>query len=132
MSSDTRLRHNLLAIGLITLGFLITAFFGVRALHAFRKFNGHRPPPPGRVETDVDLIRDWMTIPFISRTYQVPPDVIFEALNIPPQKDHDKSLKVLNEEYYPDQDGYLLSLVKETVLAHQPPMNPASASTEAP
>ncbi len=98
MSSDTRLRHNLLAIGLITLGFLITAFFGVRALHAFRKFNGHRPPPPGRVETDVDLIRDWMTIPFISRTYQVPPDVIFEALNIPPQKDHDKSLKVLNEE----------------------------------
>lgn len=132
MSSDTRLRHNLLAIGLITLGFLITAFFGVRALHAFRKFNGHRPPPPGRVETDVDLIRDWMTIPFISRTYQVPPDVIFEALNIPPQKDHDKSLKVLNEEYYPDQDGYLLSLVKETVLAHQPPLKPASASTEAP
>lgn len=132
MSSKTRPRQHLLVIGLIAIGILFTAFFGMRAFHAFRKFNGHRPPPPGKVETDVELIRDWMTIPFISRTYQVPPDVIFEALKISPQKDHDKSLQVLNDEYFPDQDGYVLSLVKETVLAHQPQPNPDSASTEVP
>jgi len=132
MSSKTQPRQYLFVIGLITIGVLFTAFFGMRAFHAFRKFNGHRPPPPGKVETDVELIRDWMTVPFISRTYQVPPDVIFEALKIPPQKDHDKSLKVLNDEYFPDQDGYVLSLVKGTVLAHQPQPIPDSASTEVP
>ncbi|MBI5945123.1 MAG: hypothetical protein HY864_12195 [Chloroflexi bacterium] len=132
MSSKTRPRQHLLVIGLITIGMIFTAFFGMRAFHALRKFNGHRPPPPGKVETDVELIRDWMTIPFISRTYQVPPDVIFETLKITPQKNHDKSLKVLNDEYFPDQDGYVLSLVKATVLAHQPQPNPDSASTEVP
>jgi hypothetical protein len=129
MSSHTSPKQRALVIGLILLGILFTAFFGMRAFHAFRRFNGHRPPPPGKVETDVELIRDWMTIPFISRTYQVPPDVIFEALKIPPQKDHEKSLKVLNEEYYPSQDGYVLNLVKETILAHQPPPTPGSAPT---
>jgi hypothetical protein len=105
--------------GLIIIGILFTAFFGMRAVHAFRKFNGHRPPPPGNVETDVELIRDWMTIPFISRTYQVPPEIIFEALKISPQKGHDKNLKFLNEEYYPDQDGFVLSVIKATILADQ-------------
>lgn len=95
----------------------------MRAFHAFRKFNGQRPPP-GKMKTDVELIRDWMTIPFISRTYQVPPEVIFEALKISLQKDREKSLKILNEEYFPDQDGYVLRLVKEAILAHQPPPIP--------
>ena len=119
MSSKTRPGQRILVIGLIIIGILFTAFFGMRALHAFRKFNGHRPPPPNKIETDVELIRDWMTIPFISRMYQVPPEVFFEALNIPPQKDHDKSLKILNEEYFSDQNGFVLSQVKETILAYQ-------------
>ena len=114
-----------LMIGLILLGILFTGFFGMRAFHAFRKFDGHRPPPRGEVETDVELIRDWMTIPFIARTYQVPPEIIFEALKIPPQKDRDKNLKVLNEEYYPDQDGFVLSVIKATILADQASHPPA-------
>ena len=83
------------------------------------------------IETDVELIRDWMTIPFISRTYQVPPEALFEALNISAQKDHEKSLKVLNEEYYPGQDEFVLKLVKETILANQSPPIPDSAPTTA-
>ncbi len=124
-----------LMIGLIILGVLFTGFFGMRAFRAFRKFDGHRPPPRGEVETDVELIRDWMTIPFISRTYQVPPEVIFEALNIPMQKDRDKNLKVLNEEYYPDQDGFVLSVIKATILANQaslPPTAPLPLTAPAP
>jgi hypothetical protein len=127
MPSNTSTGQRALVISLIILGILFTAFFGMRAFHAFRKFNGHRPPPPGKVETDVELIRDWMTIPFISRMYQVSPEVIFEALNFSPQKDHAKSLKVLNKEYYPDKTGYVLSVVKETILAHQPTPTPVSA-----
>jgi hypothetical protein len=61
MSSHSRFLQRIFVIGLIVIGILFTAFFGMRALHAFRKFNGHPPPPPGKVETDVELIRDWMT-----------------------------------------------------------------------
>ncbi len=115
-------------IALLLLGIVIVAFFGIRVLHGFRKFNGHRPPPPGKVETDVELIRDWMTVPFISRMYHVPDEIIFEALEISPKNNRDKSLKNLNQELFPDNDGVVLDLVKATILEHQPPPAPDASS----
>jgi hypothetical protein len=50
-----------------------------------------RPPPPPR-QTDVSLIAGWMTVPYISRVYRVPPDEIFRALGIPPQGNERRSL----------------------------------------
>ena len=70
MSSKARPQQRILVIGLIVIGILFTAFFGMRALHAFKKFSGLRPPPPGEVETDIELIRYWMTISFISKTHR--------------------------------------------------------------
>jgi hypothetical protein len=134
MSSKTTPKQRALVIGLILLGTLFTIFFGMRALHTFKKFNGHRPPPPGEIETDVELIRDWMTISFISRTYYVPEKIIFDALNISPLGNHNKSLKDLNQDYYADKEGYVLDLVKATILAHhakRPPI-PGSAPSAAP
>ncbi len=129
MSANTNPKQKALVIALIIFGVLFTVFFGMRAARAFRKFDGHRPPPRGEVETDVELIREWMTISFISRTYQVPEKVIFEALDISPVANHEKSLEDINKDYFPDQDGYVLDLVKATVLAHQPPPQPVSAPT---
>lgn len=129
MSANTNPKQKWMVIALIILGVLFTAFFGMRAMRAFKKFDGHRPPPLGEVETDVELIREWMTIPFISHTYHVPEKFIFDALDISPIKNHEKSLEDINQEYFPDQDGYVLDIVKETVLAHQPPPLPDSAPT---
>ena len=131
MSASTNPKQKWLVIALIILGLLFTVFFGMRAARAFRKFDGHRPPPLGEVETDVELIREWMTIPFISHTYHVPEKFLFEALDISPIKNHEKSLEDINQEYFPDKDGYVLELVKATVLAHQPPPQPDSAPTAA-
>ena len=127
--SKTHLQQRALVIGLIIVGILFTAFFGMRVFHAFRKFDGHRPPPHGKVETDVELIRDWMTVPFISHMYHVPDEIIFEELKVPPKENRDKSLKILNDEYFPNQDGHVLDLVKKTILEHQPPTPPASSNT---
>jgi hypothetical protein len=124
MSSTTSPKQRAVVIGLIVLGILFTIFFGMRAFHAFRKFNGHRPPSPGKIETDVELIRDWMTISFISKMYHVPEKTIFDTLNITPLGSHDKSLKELNDDYFPDQDGFVLERVKAAILAHQPPPPP--------
>jgi len=115
-------------MGLIILGLLIIGFFGMRTVHAFREFHGHRPPPHGKLETDVELIRDWMTIPFISRMYQVPPPVLFEALDIPPQGNQDKSLKLLNDEYYPGVRGFVEAKVKTAILENQPPAVPTPSN----
>jgi len=123
-----------MTFALIGMGFVIIVFFGMRVFHAFRKFNGHRPPPSGNVETDVELVRDWMTVPFISNMYHVHDRAIFEALDISPFANKDKSLKDINKEYFSDQDGHVLDLVKKTILTEQTahPPKPDPESTKIP
>ena len=109
---------------LIGLGLLSVGFFGFRTVRAFREFRSHRPPPhfeTEQPETDVELIRDWMTIPFIGRMYHIPSPVLFEALHIPQKGNEEKSLKQLNEEYFPETPGSVIDLVKTVVQANLPP-----------
>jgi len=136
MSAKVSKKQRALVIGLIALGILFTAFFGMRALHAFKKFDGHRPPPPGRpgkVETDVELIRGWMTVPFIAELYRVPEPALFDALKISPDEEtREKSLRDLNREYYPDADSFVLDTVKATVEKLQPPTPDSAPTTVSP
>lgn len=118
-------RQRTLILGLILLGFMIAGFFGLRALHAFREFRRHGPPPLEVVfteqapETDVELIRDWMTIPYISKTYRVPARALFEALGISPRGNEDKSLAQLNEEFFPQSPQIVIELVKAVIRAER-------------
>ena len=130
-------RQRALIISLIVIGMVIVGFFGLRTLHAFREFRGHRPPPPSapdaaQIETDVELIRDWMTIGYLSEAYQLPPNLLYEALNIPPNGNEHKSLKQLNDKYYPQQSGVVLEKVKAVILANQPPPAPVAPDTAMP
>ena len=124
-----------LIISLIVLGVLVTGFFGLRAFHAFREFRRHAPPPPlaeafdeeTPIETDVELIRDWMTVPYIAMTYRVHPKILFDALGINPRDNDEKSLVQLNEEFFPNQPGIVIELIKAAVQANQPPPTPPTA-----
>lgn len=126
-------RKRIAFITLSMLGVMLILFFGLRVFHTFRKFG---PPPPlhfaEELQTDVDDIEDWMTIPYISYNYGVPPDVFFKALEIVPRENHKKSLQQLNEEYYPEQDGYVLGTVRQLILAHQAPPTPVPPNTPVP
>lgn len=116
-------KQRALVISLILIGLVIVGFFGLRTVRAFREFRGHRPPPPfdvQPVETDVSLIRDWMTVPFISKMYLVPPRMLFKAADIPEHGNKEKSLKQLNDEYYPEEEGIVLEKIKAVVLENQP------------
>ena len=129
--------QRILVSALIIFGIWIAAFFGLRTFHAYREVREHRPPPPfknERAETDVQLIEDWMTIPFIAKMYHVPAPILFDALNIPFDGNKEKSLKQLNEKYFPDTPGFVLDLVKTTVQANLPPpsaLPPATAVSPA-
>lgn len=119
----TPARQRVLIFALIAAGVLLVSLFGLRSLHAYREFRGYRPPSgladdSAAVETDVELVRDWMTIPFIARMYQVPPPALYKALGIPSQGNRDKSLKQLNEEYFPDVPGFVETTVKAVLLVN--------------
>lgn len=119
----TPTRQRALILGMILIGFTLAVFFGLRALHVFRQFRGHPPPSLAasrmeRVETDVELIRGWMTVPYVSRMYNVPPGLLFDALEISPADNGEKSLEQLNEEYYPQADDFVIASVKAAILEY--------------
>ena len=130
-------RQRVLIPLLILFGIVIVGFFGLRTFFALSNFSGHHPPPlppadSGQIETDVDLIRDWMTVPYISRTYQVPTKLLFDALGIPSRGNEEKSLAQLNEEYSPQAPGIVLEVVKGAIRAYQPPLPPEKIKTSIP
>ena len=134
MMSKIKLNKNrIFVFVLIALAILVAAFFGMRAFRAFHRMRdggfgpGHPPPPPS--QTDVELIRDWMTIPYISMTYGVPDHMLFKELRIPEDNNRDKSLKDLNKAYYPDKDGYVLDTVKQAILSHRPSQPPSTPTS---
>ena len=135
MNNSMNPRQRNFVVGLIVIGLMIIGFFGLRTVRAFRQFHGHRPPPPfsgEKVETDVDLIRDWMTLSYISITYRLPPELLYETLKIPPEGNERKNLKELNDEYYPEAPRLVLELVKAAIRAHQPAPTAVSADTAVP
>jgi hypothetical protein len=118
-----RSKQRTLTISLIAIGIMIVSFFGLRTVRAIRQFHSHPPPPPfatEHVETDVELIRDWMTVPFVSKMYHVRQHFLFDSLGIPEQGNREKSLQQLNEAYYPEDEGIVLEKIKATILANQP------------
>ena len=122
-------KQRLAIAGLVVLGILFVGFFGLRAAQAARHirdggFGPGKPPPAS--ETDVELIRDWMTIPYIARTYGAPDRMLFKGLKIPDEGNREKSLKELNDEYFPEQAGFVLEEMKKAINDHRPPTPPTA------
>jgi hypothetical protein len=131
----TQFLQRVLGSALIIFGIWMAAFFGMRTFHAYREVQEHRPPPPFKTEqpeTDVELIEDWMTIPFIARMYHVPPPVLFDAMHVPFKGNQERSLKQINDKYFPGKPGFVLDLVKTTVKANLPPPSAGPAATAGP
>jgi hypothetical protein len=128
--------QRVLVSALIIFGIWIAAFFGLRTFHSFREVREHRPPPPPfkteQPETNVNLIEDWMTIPFIGKMYHIHPEILFEALGIPGEANKEKSIKQISEKYFSDQPDFVLELIKTTVQANLPPATVVPAFTAVP
>ena len=88
--SRFRSRRWLIA-GLVVLIVLGLAVAGLSARRMFRRPRGPLPPR----QTDVSLIAGWMTMPYVSRTFGVPPDELFKGVGIARQGNERKSINEL-------------------------------------
>lgn len=115
-------KQKILTAVFIAVGAAAMIFFGMRAARSIMKMRGNDSfgkPPPAK-QGDVSLIRDWMTIPYVAHAYDVPPDALFKSLGLEKDKAYGKkSLKELNDELYPAQDGIILAHVQAAIQAMQ-------------
>ena len=64
---------------------------------------------------DPQAIRGWMTIPYIARVYNIPPDILYQAIHVSPAANNRKSLDELNRIYHPGQRGAMLHTVEQGI-----------------
>lgn len=102
-------------IALATVGIVIVLIFGLRAFRDFQRFR--RGPPPMRT-SDVELIRDWMTIGHIAHTYGVPPEELFTALGLDPSSSPRQSMRNLAKASGQDVNTMIATL-KQVILQRQ-------------
>lgn len=67
--------YYLIAVGIICI--VVAIFLGIRIFHDIR-----REPRPIPREVRIDLIQGWMTIHYISRTYDVPEQILLEEMHL--------------------------------------------------
>ena len=101
----------------LILGIILTAVFGFRAVRSFAQVQLTSLKPG---TTDVEAIRGWMTIPYISKMYCVPADYLYKQLNVPSSGNDQKSLAVLNQEYFLGQPGAILPKIREAIRSSKP------------
>lgn len=113
-------KQRILTITLIVIGVIVVLFFGMRAVRSFRKMRPPGPPRLGHIETDTELIRGWMTVPYVADSYGIPEPELYKGLGLEPSKELGrKNLADLNQEYFPNQASYVINRIKEIIIEFQ-------------
>jgi hypothetical protein len=116
-SSPTRSRREkILTTGLIVVGIILVIFFGFRAVRSFLRIQ-FTSLEPG--VTDVELIRGWMTVPYIATAYGVPEEYIFEQIGVPQEGNQEKALRRLNFDYFEGEPEAILKVIQEAIRQYQ-------------
>jgi hypothetical protein len=119
---DMTQQHRLLYGLALALALLTTGLFTARAVHRFSEIRSRVGGPP---------IRPWMSVPHIAHAYGVPPHLLFEALQIPPDQGKPRPIGAIARSQQRSVDQVIdeLRLVIEryhqTPLPAEPPTPPA-------
>jgi hypothetical protein len=133
LSSSTTSRRSrwqeYLVVLAVVVGLALTAWFSYRLYQSVVTLR-HTRLRLG--VTDTNLIQDWMSIPYIARSYRVPETVIWQGLGISERGNRIKNLGLLDREYAHGQPGVIANRVKAIVSAylaqHPPTPTPAVSS----
>ena len=77
-----------MVLGALALVILVTGLFAVRTVRRAMFWRTHRD----------EVIRPWMSIPYIAHSYRVPPRVLYQALGLTPEPHDRRPLKQIARE----------------------------------
>lgn len=117
-------RKQWFAIVMLALVLLITSLFAVRTVRRAVYWRLHRD----------EVIRPWMSVPYVAHSYRVPPHVLYEALGIAPQPRDRKPLKEIAREKNISVEQ-LITTLQEAIArerARVPSASPSPSSGRSP
>lgn len=102
-------------VGLL-LVLLFTGVFAVRTVQRAVYWRLHRD----------ERIRPWMSVHYIAKSYRVPPQVLYQALGLPPKKDRRPLKDIAREQNRPVEDLIVVleKAIADERLNHPPPSQP--------
>jgi ABC-type nickel/cobalt efflux system permease component RcnA len=109
-----------IAVIAFVLVILITGIFVVRTVRRAAFWRQHRD----------EVIRPWMSVPYIAHSYRVPPHVLYQALGISPQPHDRRPLKQIAREQNRQVDQ-VINVLNEAI-AHERASNPPLDSSPKP
>lgn len=104
-----------LAIGLLGIGLILTVYYGARAVKTYLIIRTIEQ----NIENPVELKR-WMTIPYLSKRYNIPKDYLYRAINIPTESNDKRSLSYLRKTYYDGDIETILLAVQHAIADYDP------------
>src|SRR5882762_1015223 len=117
-------RKHWFAIVVLALVLLITGLFAVRTVRRAIYWRLHRD----------EVIRPWMSIPYVAHSYRLPPPVLYQSLGIPPRPHDRRPLRQIASEQNRSVDE-LISVLNDAIArerAAHPPNPPPSAPARSP
>jgi hypothetical protein len=106
-----------IVVAALVLVVLATGLFAVRTVRRAMYWRAHRE----------EVIRPWMSIPYVAHSYRVPPHLLYQALGIPPQAHDRRPLKQIAREQNRPVDE-VTAVVREAITrerANHPPGAPS-------
>ncbi len=73
----------------------------------------------GGGETNVELIRPWMTVNYITKMYHVPPDVVLAPLGLPVEGNNRRDIGSLIRSTGTSNPEEMLERIKESINSFQ-------------
>src|SRR5438445_13770701 len=98
----------------------LTGLFAVRTVRRAIYWSFHRD----------EAIRPWMSVPYVAHSYRVPPQVLYEALGIPPQSHDRRPIKEIAREQNISLEQ-LITTLQETI-ARERALNPSGSQSPSP
>ena len=110
------------AIGALALVLLITGLFAVRTFRRAVYWRLHRD----------EVIRPWMSLPYVAHSYRVPPRALYEALNLDHPPHDRRPIKKIAADQHKPVDEIIATLYQAIGRARQQPAPNAPPSGKSP
>jgi hypothetical protein len=103
--------HQWLVVAVFVLAVIVTGLFGVRTVRRAIYWQNHRD----------ETIRPWMSVRYVSRSYRVPPHVLYQAIGLSPVPHDRRPIREIAREQHRPVEELISELQNAIVQARSSP-----------